>query len=296
MKLFIHTLFITFFSLSWAQIGIGTTTPDASTMLDIISENKGFLGARIALQSRTDDQTILNPDDGLIVYNTNTISGNENTALSPGYYYWLTDRWVPSKKGEVVEVTVNGKLRDYLGYIANGTHSSSNFSSGGINFTAFGCKQWTAGNGHWYCAYRGNAGFNWETAFNAAKSRNGYLATFVTLAEWQWVKTNLVDNTTGYNLNNSIWIGYNKVNFSGNPTEFNWITGEKSKVNWSNNPTTDHAFGSGEPNNSGGNEGCVHIVSAGTNSNRHWNDITCTNFSSSHWSGPYTDLIIEFEQ
>lgn len=294
---FIYTVFLLLsFGFSFGQIGIGTEIPDASTTLDVVSENKGFLGARIALENRTDDQTIANPDDGLMVYNTTTLAGNENTALSPGYYYWLTDRWVPAKKGEVVEVTVNGELRDYLGYVANGVHSSTNFSSDGITFTGFGCKQWTAGNGNWYCAFRGGVGFNWQTGFNAAKSRGGYLATFTTLAEWQWVKTNLIDASQGYNLINSIWIGYNKVNFSGNPTEFTWITGEKSKVTWSSNPSTEHAFGAGEPNNTNGNEGCVHIVSRGVNTNRHWNDVTCTNAGSGDWAGPYSDLIIEFEQ
>lgn len=287
------------FGMAFAQVGIGTATPEPSTMLDVATTDKGFIAPNIALENRTDNQTIENPADGLLVYNTTTLAGNDNTRLNPGYYYWLTDRWVPHRKGELIEVTTNGELRSYLGYEPNGTHNFTNFSNGGITFTGFGCKQWTVasgGNGHWYCAYRGNTGFNWQTAFNAARVRGGHLATLTSLAEWQWVKTNLVDNTTGYNLTNSIWIGYNKVNFSGNPTEFTWITGEKSKVNWSNTSVTQQAFGTGEPNNSGGNEGCVHIVSTGINTNRHWNDVVCTSASASDWGGPYSDLIIEFEQ
>jgi hypothetical protein len=279
-----------------AQVGIGTETPNSSTVFDVVADNKGVILPKVALESRTDNQTVPDLVDGIMVYNTSTLSGNENTSLAPGIYYWLTDRWVPNRKGETVQVTTNGELRTYLGYDPNGVHSSNTFSSGGINFTGYGCKQWS-GNGHWYCGFRGQTAFNWQTAFNAAKSRGGYLVTFTTLDEWNWVRTNIIANNTGYNLINSIWIGYNKVNFSGNTTEFTWITGEKSKVNWSNNTSSEHFFNTGEPNNTDGKEGCVHIIRSGDNSERRWNDIDCT-FSngSGQWATPYQDLIIEFHQ
>lgn len=287
--------------IGFSQVGIGTNNPDKSTLLDVSVENKGFLGPRIALENRTDNVTIPNPTDGLMVYNTTTLSGNEQTALQPGYYYWNINQWVPSKKGEIIEVTTNGELRNFLGYNADGVRNSTGFIHNGIHFrqggttgNGYGCKQWEV-NGHWYCAYRGNTGFDWQTAFNAAKSRGGYLVTFTSLDEWNWVKTNLINSGTGYNLTNSIWIGYNKVNFSGNPTEFTWITGEKSKVNWSNNTTTEHYFNSGEPNNQGGNEGCVHVINSANSTGRRWNDIDCE-FSNSGWSSPWRDIIIEFER
>jgi hypothetical protein len=284
-----------------AQLGIGTQNPDESTVLDVVAEDKGIILPNVALLSRTDNQTVSNLIDGIMVYNTTTLNGNENTSLSPGVYYWLTNRWVPQKKGEYIQVTTNGELRTYLGYDPNQSRNPAAFTLGGVTFAqggsqanGFGCKQWT-GNGHWYCAFRGNTGFDWQTAFNAAKSRGGYLATFTSSEEWNWVKTNIIANSTGYNLTNAIWIGYNKVNFSGNATEFTWITGEKSKVNWSNSTSTEHYFNSDEPNNNGGNEGCVHIINSANNTDRRWNDIEC-GFSNSGWSSPFQDLIIEFNQ
>lgn len=283
-----------------SQVGIGTTTPNPSAALDIVSSNRGFLGPNIALTARTDNTTIPSPANGILVYNTTTLAGNESTVLAPGYYFWYSGQWYPSKRGEILNVTTNGILKSYLGYDPVGIHTATDFTSGGISFTGLGCKQWpvaSGGNDHWYCAYTGDKQIpSWEEIFNAAKSRGGYMATFPTLAEWNWFETNILNATTGYNLTSSVWIGYNKVNFSGNPTEFTWITGETSKILWSNNSGTEDYFRGGEPNNAGGNEGCVHIINAadGANENRRgWNDIIC---STPGFSGPYNQIVIEFNQ
>lgn len=130
-------------------------------------------------------------------------------------------------------------------------------------------------------------------AFEFAKYLKGYLATITSEAEWQVIKENLL--SLGENADNNIWIGYNTIQTPGNPREYTWITGEKSKVNWSNTTSTENYFNSGERNNQGGNEGCVHIINASDNADRRWNDIDC-DFSNSGWSSPWQDLIIEFEQ
>ena len=274
----------------FGQIGVGTETPSESAMVDLVSIEKGFSGSHISLQSITDKTTLPNPADGLLVYNTNTTSD-----LQPGYYVWIINKWTPSNPTLNLEVTTNGKLVELLGYEATGIapQTPTNFTSGTKTFTALGCKKWTE-NGHTYCAYKGDTPFNWEEAFNASKSQKGYLVTFTSLDEWNWVKTNLINNTTGYNLSTSIWIGYNKVDFAGNPTEFTWVTGEKSKTNWET-LMTEHFFNNGEPNNSNNNEGCVHIISQNQSSNRNWNDIPCTS-AVTGWSGPWEHLIIEFNQ
>ncbi|WP_122547285.1 hypothetical protein [Chryseobacterium nematophagum] len=51
-------------------VGIGTHLPDASSILDIQSSNKGLLVPRIALTDRLDATTITSPSKGLIIYNT----------------------------------------------------------------------------------------------------------------------------------------------------------------------------------------------------------------------------------
>lgn len=54
------------------NVGIGTTKPDQSAVLDISSSNKGLLTPRMSLQQRNNIQ---NPATGLIVYQTDLLSG-----------------------------------------------------------------------------------------------------------------------------------------------------------------------------------------------------------------------------
>jgi hypothetical protein len=64
--LYIAILFSVVFPLSSrAQIGIGTTTPNASAALDISSANKGLLPPRMTF---TQIKAIPNPAAGLVVY------------------------------------------------------------------------------------------------------------------------------------------------------------------------------------------------------------------------------------
>lgn len=71
-----------------ANVGIGTSMPAPSAILDLTSTNKGFLPPRIALNSTQDTVTIPNPATGLFVYNTGT-----GTLTIKGYYYWDGSKW-----------------------------------------------------------------------------------------------------------------------------------------------------------------------------------------------------------
>ncbi|MDP2687356.1 MAG: hypothetical protein Q8O62_09050 [Aequorivita sp.] len=77
-------LFILFFTtISQAQVGIGNTNPNASSMLDITSTEKGFLAPRMTTAQRT---AITTPANSLLVYDTD---------LKSFYYYDLTSTsWV----------------------------------------------------------------------------------------------------------------------------------------------------------------------------------------------------------
>jgi hypothetical protein len=78
------------FSIANAQVGIGTTTPEASAELDITSANRGFLMPRVALNATADTGTITGAEaTGLMVYNTATVSD-----VTPGFYYWNGTQWV----------------------------------------------------------------------------------------------------------------------------------------------------------------------------------------------------------
>ncbi|MCL9804714.1 hypothetical protein NAT51_04220 [Flavobacterium amniphilum] len=87
--LYVGLLFVLTFPVS-AQIGVGTTTPNAAAVLDVNSSNRGFLMPRIALTSATDATTITSPAKGLIVYNKGT------GGFTPeGLYQWNGTGWRP---------------------------------------------------------------------------------------------------------------------------------------------------------------------------------------------------------
>ncbi|HUH48094.1 MAG TPA: hypothetical protein VLZ54_13125, partial [Arenibacter sp.] len=112
-------IFLTSYSIK-AQVGIGTVTPDASSILDIHDPtgSKGLLIPKVALTATNVSAPISpTPATSLLVYNTNT-AGSGNTAVSPGYYYWDSTRWF------ALDGT-NGKDWSLLGNY--GTNASTNF-------------------------------------------------------------------------------------------------------------------------------------------------------------------------
>lgn len=65
------------------NVGIGTTKPDQSAVLDVSSSTKGLLMPRMSLQQRS---SIQNPAQGLVVFQTDFISG---------FYFYDGDGWKP---------------------------------------------------------------------------------------------------------------------------------------------------------------------------------------------------------
>ncbi len=82
MKTTLYALLFISFCTGYAQVGIGTTNPDASSILDITSTNTGILIPRLTETQRTD---ITNPANGLLVYQTDNI----NT----GFWYYNGTAW-----------------------------------------------------------------------------------------------------------------------------------------------------------------------------------------------------------
>lgn len=83
-------LFIAFLfspAFLFAQVGIGTNSPDASAKLDINASNKGVLIPRVSLTGTDDVSTVASPTAGLLVYNTAT-AGSGSSAVEPGFYYF----------------------------------------------------------------------------------------------------------------------------------------------------------------------------------------------------------------
>lgn len=65
-----------------AQVGIGTTTPDASSALEVASTDSGVLVPRMTVAQRI---AITTPAEGLLVYQTNDVSG---------FYFYDGSQWV----------------------------------------------------------------------------------------------------------------------------------------------------------------------------------------------------------
>lgn len=92
----------------YAQVGIGTLTPNASAMLDVESTTKGLLTPRMTSAERT---AISNPANGLLVYDT-----TENA-----FYFYKSATWTK----------LDSKVRDNYKLIKSATDLSAELTAGG---------------------------------------------------------------------------------------------------------------------------------------------------------------------
>ncbi|MFK5855286.1 MAG: hypothetical protein QM503_04080 [Bacteroidota bacterium] len=81
-----------------AQIGIQTDTPDGSSVLDIVSSDKGLLIPRVSLTSNLSSSSpVTSPATGLLIYNS-------GSSQEHGFYFWTGTNWKmlkPQESGEV---------------------------------------------------------------------------------------------------------------------------------------------------------------------------------------------------
>lgn len=113
-----------FSTLSFAQVGIGTSTPEG--ILDLNSSNLpmnqyyGLVLPRVALTNSTVAAPVVNPQNildplpvGTVVYNTNTTSTGTND-VSPGIYMWNGVDWInefPKKDAEIFKQDMSSEFR-----------------------------------------------------------------------------------------------------------------------------------------------------------------------------------------
>lgn len=88
IRLLSIALILCSYNVSKAQVGIGTTSPDPSSILHLNSANKGILLPSVSLNSVTDITTIASPASGLMVWN-NGLGG----LADKGFYYWNNAKW-----------------------------------------------------------------------------------------------------------------------------------------------------------------------------------------------------------
>ncbi len=89
MRIIVIIVFILFGKQSFCQVGIGTTNPNNSAMLDISSPDKGLLIPRLALEAPALSAPLPNHVAGMIVYNTSS-----NLLVNPGFYLNDGLKWV----------------------------------------------------------------------------------------------------------------------------------------------------------------------------------------------------------
>jgi len=115
-------LLISQLSLS-QNVGISESliTPDASSILEVRSINKGVLLPRVSLTGATDVVTISSPANSLLIYNTATAGTSPNN-VTPGYYYWnsTSAKWLRMGVGTAESVA-------WLMLGNAGTNPTSNF-------------------------------------------------------------------------------------------------------------------------------------------------------------------------
>ncbi len=129
-KIFLVVVIGLYFFYANAQnqnVGIGTTTPDPSAILDLHATNKGLLIPRVTLNDHTVPGPITSPAEGLLIYNAN---GTE----PHGFWYWDGSEWVQVGAGS----SGGGTLDDAYNFGGSGAGRTitADFGSVEINMTS----------------------------------------------------------------------------------------------------------------------------------------------------------------
>ena len=99
---------------TYAQVGLGTTTPDASSALDIPSITKGLLIPRM---TKTQRDEISSPATGLMIYQID---------VTVGFYYYNGSSWAEVAATTSKTYSVNTFYAELGGYVievnSDGTH------------------------------------------------------------------------------------------------------------------------------------------------------------------------------
>ncbi|SEM53879.1 hypothetical protein SAMN05421856_10467 [Chryseobacterium taichungense] len=116
------------------QVGIGTSSPDASAALEVASTNKGMLIPRVALTGSTDQTTIPSPATGLMAYNT----GAAGLAFK-GFVFWNGTEWRSVNNNPTISPTITSlKCTD--------AYLEPNTLSAGVAYTGVLKVPYTGGN------------------------------------------------------------------------------------------------------------------------------------------------------
>jgi len=103
---------------TYSQVGIGTTTPDSSSMLEVDATDKGVLVPRVAIADLNTAAPVIAPIESLLVYNTTVATG-------VGFHYWDGAKWTPLSGAAANDgdwtVVGNDMYNANSGYVGVGT-------------------------------------------------------------------------------------------------------------------------------------------------------------------------------
>lgn len=112
---YISRIFLVLFlisSFTYAQVGIGTSSPAPASLLDITASDRGVLLPRVSIADLNTQAPVtadISSSESLLVYNTNTTTGK-------GFYYWDSTKWVKINTGNQSDDTSvyanNGTVAD----------------------------------------------------------------------------------------------------------------------------------------------------------------------------------------
>jgi len=108
------------FSLSHAQVGIGTDTPDGSSALDVTSNSQGVLIPRLTEAQR---DLIANPAEGLMIYQTDN---------DFGFYFFDGVNWVTLASGSAWGLEGNSGTDASVNFIGTTTNEDLVFRTDGV--------------------------------------------------------------------------------------------------------------------------------------------------------------------
>ncbi|MBL7723373.1 MAG: hypothetical protein JNK27_04450 [Chitinophagaceae bacterium] len=125
------------------SVGIGTTTPNSSALLDITSTTKGLLMPRMTTAQRN---AIVSPADGLLIYNTTTDELNQRqngawkTVINSDYWFrgagtmWnIGDNIGINTAGPAERLDVSGNIRSNSSMIIDNTSAILQLRTSGEN-------------------------------------------------------------------------------------------------------------------------------------------------------------------
>ena len=253
MKKIFLSFILLILQISYSQeVGINTSTPDNSAVLDVFATNKGVLFPRVALVNVVNNTTpVNNPANGLIVYNTNaTVIGG----LGVGFYVYNGSEWQYIKQGI-------GTLDFCYDYIGNGLGRTIIADAGAVKIEGT--------DGLWVTGIH-TSGATIDSEFTGAGTRmfynpqkSAFRAGTVTGIQFN---QNRVGNFSGaFGLDNAIYggrnfgAGYNNITSNVNASSFgttnNTYDNAAFTINTNNSAGGNNSFASGNLNTTGGYHG-----------------------------------------